>query len=268
MIFNEDIDTGFEQENAEEKALCHRSGSSMIRRRSVVELPEILRSYLHNCGYTGNEEFLCAAIRWRAAGLRMSPGKDWTPLDCEQSNYFPEPVRLVKMKARIFGLIPFTAMDKYRRGTGNMMIKIFKWFTISDAKGNEMDKAELVTILAETIFLPLYALQQYITWRSIDHTTLEGTIEDHGTKASGRFYFTKNGKFQRFETNDRYYSAKGRYIPCKWTAFAENTRTINGFRIPVDFKAIWSLPSGDYPYFKGSIGAIQFSSLFPARAKI
>src|SRR3569623_1407796 len=115
------------------------------------------------------------------------------------------------MKARISGLIPYTAIDKYRRGTGNMKIKIFKWFTVSDAKGNEMNQAELVTILAETIFLPLYALQRYITWRSINPTTVEGTIEDHRIKASGRFYFTEKGEFLRFETNDRYYSAKGQY---------------------------------------------------------
>lgn len=268
MIFSAGIETKFEQENAEEQALCHRSGSNPIRKRTVAELPEIFRTYLRNCCYTGNEEFLCATIQWRGAALRMSPGKPWTPLTYEQINYLPEPVRLAKMKARIFGIIPFTAMDKYRRGTGNMMIKIFKWFTVSDAKGNEIDQAELVTILAETIFLPVYALQQYITWSSIGRTTVKGTIEDHGIKASGQFYFTEDGEFLRFETDDRYYSENGQYIPCKWTALAENIRTIDGFRIPVDFKAIWSLPSGDYPYFKGSIEAIQFSPLLPSATKI
>lgn len=268
MFFNQSIVTRFDQENTEETALCLRSGSNLIRKRPMAELPDILRKYLLNCGYTGDEAFFCASIKWSDANLSMSPGKGWVPLACEQANYFPEPVRLAKMNTRIAGLIPFTAMDKYRRGTGNLIIKIFKWFTVSNDKGKEMDQAELVTILAETIFLPIYALQRYITWRSIDRITVEGTIEDHGIKAKGLFYFTEEGRFLRFETNDRYYAVKGQYIPYKWTAVADNIKTITGYKIPADFKAIWSLPSGDYPYFKGSIEDIKFSPLFPPDTNI
>jgi hypothetical protein len=104
MIFDGDVESKFEQENTGATAVSMRSG----RRRPLAELPDILRNYLLNCGNTGDEDFLCANIKWHTAALRMSPGEDWALLDCEQSNYFPAPVRLVRMDRFYGGKSKFT----------------------------------------------------------------------------------------------------------------------------------------------------------------
>jgi hypothetical protein len=122
-----------------------------------------------------------------------------------------------------------------------------------------MDQGELVTILAETIFLPLYSLQAYIQWRIIDPLTLEGTIEDEGNVACGLFHFDDQGFISHFETNDRFYSKDGIYIRAKWTAFAGDYQSVNNFYLPTRFKAVWHLPDGDYEYFEGRIKEIEFN---------
>jgi hypothetical protein len=232
---------------------------NLIMRRNIAELPPILQNYLKNSGLAGYEKTRLSRIEWKPAKLRMAPGKNWSPVSCRQINYFHEPGRLVFMQSKILGVISLEAIDEYRRGKGNMVINACGFITVTDAKGKEMDQAELVTILAETILLPLYSLQTYIKWESIDRFTLKGTIEDNGQIASGLFHFDNNGLMSRFETNDRFFSKDGKYTRIKWTAFASDYRLINGFYLPTHFKAVWHLPEGDYEYFTGRIKDIEFN---------
>jgi hypothetical protein len=238
---------------------CIGSEEKLARQGDISEPPPILQQYLKNSGLAGFETKLSSRILWESAKLRMAPGKSWSPISCEQINYFHEPGRLAFMKSRFLGMIPIEAIDEYRNGQGNMVIKTCGFVTLTDAKGKEMDQGELVTILAETIFLPLYSLQAYIQWRIIDPLTLEGTIEDEGNVACGLFHFDDQGFISHFETNDRFYSKDGIYIRAKWTAFAGDYQSVNNFYLPTRFKAVWHLPDGDYEYFEGRIKEIEFN---------
>lgn len=197
--------------------------------RDISDVPPVLQRYLKNSGMAGYEKMHLSRIGWEPAKLRVAPGKNWSPLSCQQINYFQDPGRLVFMKSRILGIIPLEAIDEYRKGNGKMTIKACGFISVADAKGKEMDQAELVTVLAETIFLPIYSLQTYIKWKSIDPFTVEGTIGDKGNMARGLFHFDNNGFISRFETNDRFYSKNGKYTRTKWSAFASEYRSINGF---------------------------------------
>lgn len=251
----------FDSEVSAEKANAALCRGAINQRRAIAGLPLILQQYLHNCGYTGDEEIISYKICWKEAWLKMAPDKSWSPLTCEQYNFVPVPSRIVYMKTRLFGLLPIEARDKYQNGRGNMLIRLARFFTITEAKGPEMDEAELVTVLAEAIFLPLYFLQNYISCQIINNTTFKGTIKDNGKTVTGTFYFNTFGEFVKFETFDRYYSVNGKYERVRWTAHADSYAEKNGIRFPTSFRAVWHLPDGEYEYFKGVVGDIEANTV-------
>lgn len=223
-------------------------------------LPEILKRYISSCGYTKEHKVLNAVIKWDHAMIRFSPNSKWKKLVCYQLNFVKYPVRLVYFKTRLWKIIPVEALDKYMDSTGNMLIKILKFFTITNAKGKEINEAELVTLLAETILIPAYALQKYITWTIIDPFLLQGIIQYRGLKVSGLFYFNEYNEITRFETQDRYWTQNGnQYQRMQWTAIARHYIEKNGIRFPQEFSAVWNTKHGDYEYFKGTISAIELN---------
>lgn len=223
-------------------------------------LPELLQKFFHHCGYTGREKIECAHIKWNDTFLRLSPQAKWSPMRCYQLNFLGEPVRLVYMKIRLYGLFSLEALDLYKDAQGQMLIKLLKMIPISNARGKEMDISELVTILAETMIIPHYALQKYITWEAIDASSIKGIINYNGISASGIFYFNENGECTQFTTQDRYLTKKNKqYQKTPWTATANNYVLKNGIRFPTKFSATWHAGHDNYEYFKGRIKSIEFN---------
>lgn len=228
--------------------------------RSVTELPPVLQRYLSESGYIGKETVVCCQLLWKEAELRMRPGGGWTKISCRQVNFLPSPARLVLMKASLFGFLPFTARDIFQDGHGGLLVRLLDKVRVSEDNGPMMDRSELVTVLAEMMIIPAYALCRYITWREIDPLTVEGIITYQGVTAKGIFYFTSDGLVERFETLDRYYSHNGTYENCPWVATAEKYKVRGDIRFPSLFRALWKMPQRDHVYFKGEIARLQFNS--------
>ena len=225
---------------------------------SIELLPTALKNYLKQCGYVANTQLKYCHIKWKYAHLKMAPDKKWSSLKCSQINFFSHPARIVLFQTKLFGLFPFGAIDRFQDGKGNMLIKLFNYFTIANSRGPQIDIAELVTILAEAILVPAYFLQPYIQWEEIDPYTVKGTITHGNNSASGIFYFNEHHQFLRFETEDRYYDNQGKFEKHKWTAYAWNYKKSNGINHPLNFMAVWNLPNMDYTYFKGRVDKITY----------
>ena len=228
--------------------------------RTLKELPPLLRHHLIACGYAGKESVVCCQIRWKNTFLKFRPKGEWKSTACLQVNFVPDPARLVLMRTCLWGLFSFAARDKYQTGKGNMLIRLLGRLTLSEDNGRKMDQAELVTILAETMILPVYALQPYTTWETVDKTTVKGTIRHGDVTASGLFHFNEQGLLCRFETEDRYYAVNGRYHAYRWTTEVTNYIRRGDLSFPSSYRAAWQLPGGAYDYFKGELSRLEFNS--------
>lgn len=225
-----------------------------------ASLPELMQRFFHRCGYSGAEVVECVRINWKNTAIRFSVGSRWKPMSCYQINFLSKPVRLAYMHTKMYGLFPVEALDKFQEGRGSMSVKILNLITVIDAQGKELDEAELVTILAETMIVPHYALQKYVSWEVLGPFSLKGTISYKETTATGIFTFNSDYECTLFTTQDRYLSvANGKYLKTPWTATAENYLLKDGVRFPAEFKATWHTPQGNFEYFKGSIRAIEFN---------
>lgn len=242
----------------EEKRKFPEQATEVITEQDIKFLPEPVKRFFETGGYLGRPKHSRAFIRWEKAALRFSPNQAAKAIECYQFNSVPEPCRIVYMKSRVFGFLPFAGRDKYQNGQGNMLIKLLDLFTIQDVKGPEMNASALVTVLAEAFLVPSYALQNYIVWTPLNSRSAQAAIAFKGTEISGIFYFDNSGDPVRFETEDRYFSEKdSTFKKIRWSAemgFSDR----NGIRTPAEVKATWHLPSGDFNYFTGLISDIEF----------
>lgn len=252
------METLFESEVKREKEKCMKDSVERITEQSISALPEPLQRYFRHCGYVGANWMNQVDIKWEDFFLKMSPTKGWLPLKCRQMNFVTEPSRIVYMKGKLKGFIPFEGRDKYQDGQGNLLIKLAKLITVGDAKGKEMDEGEVVTFLAESLLVPSTVFQEYLSWYEIDSNHVKGILTHHGKQVSGVFTFRDNGEFVRFDTDDRYMTEGKTFKKIGWSAMADDYREKNGIRFPTKLRGVWHLENEDFEYFKGTIAQLHF----------
>ena len=223
-----------------------------------AELPAAIRKYLDYCGYIGTEKMQSLCMEYKNVNFKQGREGPSLKIDYTQYNFVSEPCRMAFIDSRMFG-IPFEGYDIYQDGKGKMKGVIAKVFTLFDQTGLEMDKACLVTFLAESLFIPSILLQEYISFEEIDEYRVRSSIMFKGQTVSGIFSFNEKYEFVSFTTDDRAVVNKdGTIENIPWTASCKSYKTYeNGIKYPSSFAAIWNYPEEDFIYFDGQINRIQ-----------
>jgi hypothetical protein len=217
-------------------------------------LPEPVKRYMTICGFVDSKKKWYTQLKWANVTMKLSSGGRWRKMECHQFNSVPEPVRLVHMKMRIGGFLPLEARDKFQDGQGNMLIRLLRVFTIQDVRGQEMDESALVTVLSEALLIPAYAVQPYIRWEAIGSDRAAAFIRAGEVAVHGIFSFNEAGEFVRFESLQRWRTAKGghfRRIPWRVTAGSYVIR--DGIRHPTRVAAAWLEGEEWVDYFRGDL---------------
>jgi hypothetical protein len=227
--------------------------SQLFSQADIASLPLPVQKYFTYCGYVGSQKMSYMKVAFEDVTFSTGINKPNLRIDYIQYNYVKTPDRLAFIDSRVFG-IPFQGYDSYNSGTGNMKGVIAKTFTLFDQKGDEMDKASLVTFLSECLFVPAAALQDYITWEAIDETHAKATINYLGKSGSGIFTFSEAGEMIEFTTGDREsIDFAGNKKKVKWSAKCNNyKKNKDGVLRPTILQAVWHYPEGDLIYFDGN----------------
>lgn len=239
---------------AEELISGTQSQIGTFSQKDIARLPVPVQNYFIHCGYIDTPKMAWVKTAFNDVSFSTGRNKSTLTIDYTQYNFVETPNRLAYIDSSMYG-IPFQGFDSYTQGVGSMKGVIAKAYTLFDQKGPEMDKACLVTILSESLFIPNIALQDYITWEAIDDTHAKASITAYGTSASGFFTFNEEGEALEFTTNDRMavgFDGSKQSIP--WSAVCEGyQKNENGILKPTRFKAVWHYPEGDLVYFDGKI---------------
>ena len=224
----------------------------------IEDLPLPVRKYFIYCGYIGKPKMQYMKAVYSDVDFHLSADKPALKIDYTQYNFVNEPVRIAFINASMFG-IPFQGLDSFVSGKGEMKGVIAKTLTLFSETGSEMDIACLVTVLSECLIVPSMALQQYISWESIDDTQAKATISYYGITASGIFTFAENGEMVSFTTEDRWAVATdGTKTQTSWSIYVSDYMEKNGIKLPTIFKAVWHYDSGDSIYFASDNCEIEY----------
>lgn len=238
-----------------EKNKVHKIGT--FTEELIKELPEPLKKYLRVCGYIEKAVPVNANVYWNESWLKMSPVKEWSKLYTTQFNSVQPIGRVAYMK--ILGM-PVAARDLYRDGYGEMNVKLFNLIKVAFDNSKEVAQSALITTFCEFMLIPGYLLLDNLKWEQIDEHSVRGTLVDNGIEVSGIFYFNEEGLFTHFETLDRFFTVdKNVYKKVKFSVVVESYQIQDNLKIAEKVKVMWHLPEGDFTYYKGTIGGIEFN---------
>lgn len=231
----------------------------VFKSEEFSKLPLVIQRYIEHCGYIGTPKMSYLKMEYRDVDFMQGKEGSTLKIDYTQYDFVAEPCRMALIDSSMFG-VPFEGYDYYQNGVGGMKGVIAKGITIFHQIGEEMDKACLVTYLAESMFAPAILLQDYISFEEISNYEVKATIHYAGQSASGIFTFNEQYEFISFTTNDRGVTNPDgtmEYIP--WSAVcSEYELSESGIKYPAKFKAIWNYPDGDFLYFDGVISAVSY----------
>lgn len=232
--------------------------NEIFTEEDIKELPIPVKKFFNYCGFIGTRKMSYMKATFKNVSFKTGKDKPSLKIDYTQYNFVDKPDRLALINSSMFG-IPFQGFDSYVNGVGSMKGVIAKLYTLFDQRGDTMDKASLVTYLAECFIVPNVILQDYITWEGVDKTHAKATISYYDISASGIFTFNDNGEMISFTTNDRIATEiDGTTKNVKWTAICSDYKESNGIRKPTILKAIWHYDDGDQVYFDGDKIEIEY----------
>lgn len=231
--------------------------NGVIQQADLEELPNSVQKWLKYSQVLGKERINSVRLKQKAV-MRIEEDKSWMPVKAEQYFTVDKPGFIWKARIKAAPLFYIVGRDKYQNGKGSMLIKILSLITVADSKGEEMDQATLVRYLAEIVWFPTAALNNYIEWEEIDSTSAKAIMSYRGVTASGVFEFDPQGRVVNF-TAERYMEKNGEYDLETWAVSMDEYKECNGVRIPVKGAVTWQLETGDFNWFQFEIAEIEYN---------
>lgn len=223
----------------------------------IQRLPMAVQKYFRYCGYleTPKMSYMKASL----TGVDFIMSEDKTiKIDYSQVNFVKKPERFAFISSSLYG-IPFEGLDSYANGTGSMKGVLAKIIPLFDQKGEKMDRACLVTWLAESLMVPNAALQDFVAWEAIDATHAKAKVSWEGLSAEGVFTFDENGALISFHTGDRVaIDMNGNERITEWSAIFSKYHSVNGLLQPAVIQSVWHYPEGDCTYFNQNKAPVIF----------
>lgn len=237
------------------------SENKKFTREDFSDLPLTIQRYIENCGYIGTSQMSYMKMEYHDVDFMQSKNGPSLKIDYIQYNFVATPCRMALIDSSMFG-VPFEGYDYYQNGIGGMKGILAKVIPLFDQKGLDMDKACLVTFLAESMFAPSILLQDYISFEEINDYEIKATINYAGQTVSGIFTFNEQYEMIAFVTNDRTATnGDGIMEYISWSAVCgEYQMSESGIKYPTKFQAIWNYPDGDFVYFDGQISSVTYNT--------
>lgn len=249
----------YKDRKSEIERLHQHFSEEILTEEKLAILPKAIQNHFRLSGFVGKPIAMNADIIWEKSFLKLKPNQDWKVLQTLQFNSVNPIMRTAFM--RVNNMF-FAGKDLYRSGQGTMKGKILNLFTVVNAKGEEISQSALITSFCEMMLLSGYAFQEYIHWQEIDDYTVKATLTDHNFTVNGTFYFDKEGKFERFETDNRFFdTGKGNFEKKKFIAKVKGYKKIGNFFQPENVGVFWILENEEYEYFKGIIKEINYNTI-------
>ncbi len=234
-----------------------KNKGGIVTKEDISDLPQIVQKWLEYSGIIGKEKIVSVYVKQKAY-MRLDKDKPWMPVEAEQYFTTDEPGFIWKANIKAGPLFRISGRDKYENGKGNMLIKILSLFTVADSKGKEIDQGSLLRYMAETMWFPTTAINEYLTWEEMDQYNAKVTMTYGEIRASGIFTFNDKGQVINFEA-ERYGEFNGEIRLETWSIPVRDYKEFDGIRIPTKGDVAWKLNTGDFNWFNFEVTDIEYN---------
>lgn len=224
------------------------SKPDILTEADIQHLPEIVQRYLRYTGIIGKEKVFNFRVEFEGK-IRSNPDDDWMKLESVQYNFVDKPTRIFYITAKKMG-IPAVGIHLYKDETAIMLIKLLGLFTVSDAKGPEMNQGETVTLFNDMCLMaPATLIDKNIQWESIDSLTVNTKFTNGGITVGATLSFNEKGELINFISYDRFETKDGKiYKNYPWKTPVMSYKEINGLKLAQGGQAIYEHLVRDFCY--------------------
>src|SRR5688500_6492271 len=174
----------------------------IVTEADLVPLPDPVKRYLRVTRSVGQPRVQNYRLRFRGR-IRSAPDSRWMPFEAEQQSFADKPTRLFLMRARMFG-VPVEAFHRAAGGHATMQVTVAGVFPLENARGDEMDRAETVTLFNDMCLLaPGTLIDPDIAWTVVDAMTARARFTHAGQTVAATLLFNSAGELVNFESDDR-----------------------------------------------------------------
>ena len=176
--------------------------------------------------------------------------------------YGPQPDRLFLMDAELLGL-PVEVLHAFEAGAATMRVRALSLFTMVDASGLEMDRAETVTIFNDLCILaPAALVDAPVTWNLLDDHHVRGAYAYGANTITAELTFNDDHELVDFVSDDRTaVSTDGKtFTPQRWSTPLSGYRALGSWRLGTIGKGHWHAPDGEFAYLEYHLDDIAYNA--------
>ena len=231
----------------------------ILQEEEMAQLPNCVQQYLRYTGAIGKSKPQNVFIEFEVDMYRK-PGSKAMKSHSVQYNFYHKYARFFFMKASMMG-IPFRALHIFNDFQASFTVKVADLFKVVDIRGDELTKAETVTILNDMcVFAPGSLTDSRLKWAEIDALTAKVTLTNGKYIVSAILYFNEVGELVNFVSEDR--SAlqdDGSLKQARWETPIADYKEFDGRKIPTYGETIWKYPEGDFKYGVFRLKSIEYN---------
>jgi hypothetical protein len=231
------------------------SSNDILTEADIISLPVPVQKYIRYAGAVNKPKVKNMKIVF--TGEMRDRGKDFFKFNSVQYNFFDNPARLFFMKAKMFG-ITVPGYHCYQNEAAAMQVKLFGLLNMVNIKGEEMNKAETVTVFNDMCLMaPATLIDKRIEWKPLDSLSAGATFTNGKSRITATLYFNQEGQLTNFISDDRY--AVSDMKQYRFSTPAKEYMQINGMYILKYGEAVWHYPEGEFVYGKFNLKSIEYN---------
>jgi hypothetical protein len=234
-------------------ALARVPAARVVVEEDLARLPEPVRAYVRASGAVGRPQIGDFRATWTGR-IRGGPAEPWMTFHAEQLNVFEPrvPSRLFFMDATMKHL-PVDVFHRFVGDAATFRVRVLSAFTMVDAKGPEMNRAETVTVFNDLCLLaPSRLIDPSIAWEPIDARRARARYTRGAETISAELIFDAAGDLVDFVSDDRTAaSADGKTFEARrWTTPVRDYRWLGERRVMTVGSARWEKAGEGFTYLE------------------
>jgi hypothetical protein len=243
-----------------DRGLARSAAAEPVLDIDLAHLPAPVQRYLRASGVVGLPRVRNFYARMHG---RIRSGRDarWMQFGAEQYSFVDEPARFFYLNASIYA-IPVRGYHRYVGSSATMQVKAAGLIGVVDAAGEEMNRAETVTMFNDMcVMAPATLIDPAIVWEAVDQRTAVARFTNAGRTIRGELSFNQAGELTNFRSDDRYQISPdgSRAKRVRWSTPIGAYRAFGPVRLASRGEGRWHEPEGEYAYVELTIDEVRYN---------
>lgn len=218
----------------------------------LAHLPPPVRAYVARSGALGRPRPAWFEATWTGR-IRRGPDAPWMTFVARQHNTVRPAARFFSLRATLGGL-PVDVLHAYVDDAARMDGRLLSLIPILAVSGDEMTRAETVTLLNDlAILAPGALVDPALAWTPIDARSARVRYTVGPNTVTAVLHFDADGRLSDFVSDDRLAEVDGALLPWRWSTPITDYRRFGPYEVATSGAGTWHPPEGAFVYFEGQL---------------